>query len=103
MAFHPGPFDHALAAAAGDDRALEAQLRRGFIESVERQLDLMQRARCDANWRLAAQHLHAVAAGFHAEEIMHLADEAAQGAPGDPAATRKIADILDTIRDPRND
>jgi hypothetical protein len=34
---------------------------------------------------------------------MHLADEAAQGAPGDPAATRKIADILDTIRDPRND
>ena len=63
----------------------------------------MQRARCDANWRLAAQHLHAVAAGFHAEEIMDLADEAARGAPGDPAATRKIADILDTIRDPRND
>ena len=103
MAFHPGPFDHALAAAAGDDRALEEQLRSGFVESVERQLDLMQRARCDANWRLAAQHLHAVAAGFHAEEIMHLADEAGQGAPGDPAATRRIADILDTIRDPRAD
>ncbi len=103
MAFHPGPFDHALAAAAGDDRALEAQLRTGFVESVERQLDLMQRARCDANWRLAAQHLHAVAAGFHAEEIMHLADEAAQGAPGDPAALRKIAETVDAIRNPRDD
>ena len=97
MAFHPGPFDHALA-AAGDDRALETQLRAGFVDSVERQLDLMQRARCDANWRLAAQHLHAVAAGFHAEEIMALAEEAAHGAPGDPAAMRRIAEILNNIR-----
>jgi len=34
---------------------------------------------------------------------MHLADEAAQGAPGDPAALRKIADIVDAIRNPRDD
>ncbi|MCH2486624.1 MAG: Hpt domain-containing protein [Erythrobacter sp.] len=98
MAFHPGPFDRALAAAAGDDRDLEAQLRRGFVESVERQIDLMRRARCDANWRLAAQHLHAVAAGFHAEEIMDLADEAAKGVPGDPVALRNIAERVEAIR-----
>ena len=98
MAFHPGPFDHAVAAAAGNDRALEAQLRTGFVESVERQIDLMRRARCDANWRMAAQHLHAVAAGFHAEEIMQLADQAAMGVPGDPHAIREISDQLDVIR-----
>ena len=98
MAFHPGPFDHALAAAAGNDRALEAQLRAGFAESVERQLDLMERARCDANWRMAAQHLYAVAAGFHAEEIVRLADEASKGVPGDPVALREIAARVDAIR-----
>lgn len=100
MAFHPGPFDEALAAAAGDDRALQAQLRVGFVESVERQVDLMKRARCDANWRMAAEHLHAVAAGFHAEEIMRLAGQAAGGVPGDPSALRAIEGALETIRTP---
>ncbi len=71
MAFHPGPFDHAVAAAAGNDRALEAQLRTGFVESVERQIDLMRRG---------------------------LADQAAMGVPGDPHALREISDQLDVIR-----
>jgi hypothetical protein len=47
---------------------------------------------------MAAQHLHAVAAGFHAEEIMRLADQAAMGVPGDPHALREISDQLDVIR-----
>ena len=50
MAFQSGPFEAALAAAAGDDGALHGELRAGFLEGAERQLDLMHRARCDAHW-----------------------------------------------------
>jgi hypothetical protein len=52
MAYVAGTLDATLAAAAGDDPDLFAELRVAFIDSLTRQLDLLGRARCDGNWRL---------------------------------------------------
>jgi hypothetical protein len=54
-------------------------LRRG----ATRQLDLLGRARCDANWAIAAAR-PSIAASFGVAGLIVLADEALEGAPGDP-------------------
>lgn len=96
MAYDPGALNASLAAAVGSDPALMAELRAAFIESAARQLDLMGRARCDANWELASLRLKNLAGSFGAVGLMALADEALDGAPGDPVVLRKIdAAILD--------
>lgn len=90
MALHNNGLDATLAAAAGEDAALLAELRGVFGESVERQIDLLKRARCDGNWRMAAQRLKSLGASFHAPPLVTLADEALDGAPGDPVVVRKL-------------
>ena len=91
MVYDPGALNASLAAAVGRDLSLMAELRAAFVESAERQLDLMVRSRCDANWELAASRLKSLAASFGAVGLMALADEALDGAPGDPVVLRKIA------------
>ena len=66
MAFDPGALNASLAAAVGSDPALMAELKTAFVESVSRQLDLLGRARCDANWEIAAARLKSIAASFGA-------------------------------------
>lgn len=83
-------FDTTLAAAAGEDAALLAELRAGFLESLSHQIDLLSRARCDGNWHVAAQRLRRLGASFHASALQKLAEEAADSAPGDPAIIRKL-------------
>ena len=95
MAFDPGALNASLAAAVGSDPQLMAELKTAFIESVARQLDLLGRARCDANWGIAAARLKSVAASFGALGLIALADEAQDGAPGDPVVLRKIGAALD--------
>lgn len=95
MAFDPGALNASLAAAVGSDPALMAELKTAFVESVSRQLDLLSRARCDANWEIAAARLKSIAASFGALGLIALADEAQDGAPGDPVVLRKIAFALD--------
>jgi len=90
MAYDAGSFDATLAAAAGDDPELLAQLRAGFVESLAHQLDLLKRSRCDGNWEVAAQRLKGLGASFHAPELVRLADEALDGAPGEPSVVRKL-------------
>lgn len=90
MAFESGNFDATLAAAAGEDPALIAELRVAFAESVARQVDLLKRSRCDANWELAAQRLKGLAASFHADALILLAQEAVDAAPGEPTVVRRI-------------
>ena len=91
MAYDPGALNASLAAAVGSDSDLMAELRLAFIESAERQLDLMSRSRCDANWVIAASRLKSLAASFGAGGLGALADEALEGAPGDPVVLRKVA------------
>lgn len=90
MAYESGSFDAAIAAAAGDDAALRAELRRSFGESMTEQNDLLHRARCDGNWHLAAARLHRLALSFHFSQLADLANEALAGAPGDPVILRRI-------------
>lgn len=85
-----GAFDTALKAAAGDDAALIAELRASFVESAKRQLSLLSRSRCDANWQYTSWRLKGLAASFGATRLIELADEASDGAPGDPVVIRKL-------------
>lgn len=91
MAFDPGALNASLAAAVGADGELMAELKVAFVESIARQLDLLGRSRCDANWEIAAARLKSIAASFGARDLIALANEALEGAPGDPVVLRKIA------------
>ncbi len=95
MAYEAVEFDAALAAAAGDDATLYAELRAAFVESVTRQIDLLRRSRCDGNWQVAAMRLKGIAASFHAIPLIDLAEEALDAAPGEPAIVRRIQHFID--------
>ncbi len=90
MLFDNGTLDATLAAAAVEDPGLLAELRLAYADSVARQLDLLRRSRCDANWNIAALRLRGLATSFHAEELIKLADEALDSAPGEPVTLRRI-------------
>jgi HPt (histidine-containing phosphotransfer) domain-containing protein len=94
MAYLSGDLDATLAAAAGDDLSLLRELRTAFVESIERQIDLLHRSRCDGNWQVAAMRLKGLAASFHAEPLIALAEEALDGAPGDPVILRRLKAFL---------
>lgn len=94
MAYESGALDSTLAAAAGSDSELLSELRGVFVESAEKQLDLLKRSRCDGNWNVAAMRLKGLAASFHAEELLIAAENALASAPGEPAAIRDIETVL---------
>lgn len=95
MAYEAGALDATIAAAAGDDPALFTELRLAFTESLDRQIDLLRRSRCDGNWQVAAMRIKGLAASFNAEGLIDLAEEALQTAPGDPAIIRRLQIFLD--------
>ncbi|MFM7027417.1 MAG: Hpt domain-containing protein [Chakrabartia sp.] len=79
-----------LAAVAGHDPHLADELRTALLGGAAHYADLLKRARCDANWVVAAKRLSGLAASFSATELQAAADEALAGAPGDPVALRRI-------------
>lgn len=95
MVYEAGALDATLTAAAGEDLALFAELRLAFTESLARQVDLLRRARCDGNWQVAAMRLKGLAASFHAEQLILLAEEALESAPGEPGIVRRLQAFLD--------
>ena len=97
MAYDSGALNASLAAAVGNDTSLMSELRNAFVESVARQADLMGRARCDANWEFAASRLKSLAASFGAVGLLALADEALDGAPGDPVVLRKLRGAIEEL------
>jgi HPt (histidine-containing phosphotransfer) domain-containing protein len=97
MAFEAGALDATLAAAAGDDPLLLAELRGAFLESLATQVDLLRRSRCDGNWRVAALRLRGLATSFHAQPLILLAEEALESAPGEPTVVRRLQTYLDTL------
>lgn len=102
MSFDYGALDAALTAAVGDDQSLIAELRAAFLESVKRQVDLLHRSRCDANWEYAAWRLKGLAASFGATRVINLAEEAATGAPGDPTVLKKLERAVAAIENHRD-
>lgn len=97
MTLESGQFEAALTAAAGNDPALQLELRNAFLESALKQLDLLRRSRCDANWELAAIRLKGLSASFHAERLQQLSEEALTSAPGEPTVMRAISEHLTEI------
>ncbi len=93
MAYQAADFETFLTTAAGEDIELRAELRRSFVESLNNQVDLLQRARCDANWSVAAQRLRSLASSFHSAVLTSLAEQALDSAPGDPAIVRKLQEL----------
>jgi len=94
MVYESGALDATLAAAAGDNPELLIELRSVFIESAQKQFDLLKRSRCDGNWNVAAMRLKGLAASFHVEDLLLAAENALESAPGEPAAIRNIEDVL---------
>ena len=90
MTYETGSLDATLSAAAGNDPALLRELRDAFIQSVARQVDLLERSRCDGNWRIAAMRLKGLAASFHASELLGLAEAALVAAPSEPTVVRAL-------------
>ena len=97
MSFDSGPLDRYLNAAIGDDPAITMDLRNAFTGSARDLADLMRRARCDANWAVAALRLKGLAATFGIIPLIQLAEAAMAGAPGDPAILRDINRAIDDI------
>lgn len=95
MADESGNFDAHLAAAAGQDFGLLTELRACFVDSLAQHVELLGRARCDANWIMAALRLKGLGATFHSPELIQLAGEAVDGAPGDPVVLRKLGRFCD--------
>ncbi len=98
MAYEAGALDATLAAAAGEDAALFAELRDAFSDSLARQVDLLRRSRCDGNWQIAAMRLKGLAASFHADALLVLAEEALEAAPGEPTVIRRLQAFLDEFK-----
>ena len=98
MAFATFDLDATIAAAAGEDPALLGELRMVFAESLSRQIDLLRRARCDGNWKVAALRLKGLGASFHAPDLIRLADQALDGAPGEPGVIRDLERFAGEIR-----
>lgn len=97
MSIDYGAFDTALKAAAGDDAALANELCASFVDSAKRQISLLSRSRCDANWQYTSWRLKGLAASFGASQLIELADEASIGAPGDPVVIRKMEKAIAEI------
>lgn len=94
MVYDPGALRAALAAAVGDDPEMVAELRAAFLDSATRTADLLQRSRSDGNWHMAARRLQGLAASFGAVDLMQLAEQAAEGAPGDPVVVRRVHEAI---------
>lgn len=97
MSFDSGPLDRYLSAAFGDDPAMAMDLRRAFTDGARELSDLMRRARCDANWHVAAERLKSLSATFGIIPLIQLAEAAMDGVPGDPAVLRDINRTIDEI------
>lgn len=95
MSFDSGPLDRYLSSAFGGDPAMARDLRAAFAESARDLADLMRRARCDANWQVAAERLKSLSATFGVIPLIQLAEEAMAGVPGDPAMLRRINSAID--------
>jgi HPt (histidine-containing phosphotransfer) domain-containing protein len=94
MAFEGGNLNAALAAAVGDDQSLVHDLRRAFLESADRQLDLLARATDESGWQLALWRLKGLCGSFGVVHMIALADEAQETAPGDAKSLRRLRSAL---------
>lgn len=97
MSREGGNLDATLIAAVGDDPGLLRDLRRAFLESADRQIDLVERAADEAAWKAALWRLRGLCGSFGVVPMMRLAEEAEAVSAGDARALRRLRAALDRI------
>lgn len=97
MAFEGGTLNMALAAAVGDDAGLVRDLRRAFLESADRQIDMLSRALDDSSWHLALWRLKGLCGSFGVVHMIALIEEAQGSAPGDAKTLARIRAMLSVL------
>jgi hypothetical protein len=90
MAFDYRGLDWGIASALGDDTALLSELHHALVVDAKAAADLLQRSRCDANWRVAAQRLRGLALSFGSTRLVKAAEMALNLAPGDPSSLKAV-------------
>ncbi len=79
-----------LVAVSGSDDDLARELRSVLLGRAMTFADMLKDAHGEAEWALIARRLESLAASFCAHDLHRAAQAAAQGAPFDAAALRKI-------------
>ncbi len=97
MAFEGGNLNAALEAAVGDDVALIHDLRRAFMESADRQIDLLERATDESGWHLALHRLKGLCSSFGVVHMIALVDEAQTVATGDERLVQRLRSALSIL------
>ncbi len=98
MAYNPGALEATLAAVAGEQSSLIAELRDAFFESADMHLATMRAAAAQPVWDQAAQRLRSLAASFGLQRVMDAARDATAGPCGDAKALQRIERALAAIR-----
>lgn len=97
MAYDPGALEATLAAVAGAQPELIAELRAAYFESAEAILTTIRNASDDAGWTEAAARLRSLSASFGLRRVMDVAAEAAAAPCGDARALRRIERAIGAI------
>lgn len=97
MSVEGGNLYATLVAAVGEDPALLHDLRRAFIESADRQLDLLARATDESAWHLTLWRLKGLCGSFGVAHMIALVEEAERAAPGDARALRRLRSALTAL------
>jgi len=98
MAYDPAALDSALAAAVGDDPALQAELRGAFFTAAEAHIVRLENAQDAAGWADAARRLRSLATSFGALRIADVAAQAGRANLGDARTVARIRRALMAIR-----
>jgi len=97
MSFEGGSLSASLIAAVGDDPALLSELRRAFLESADRQLDMLSGAVDASAWQTALWRMKGLAGSFGAVSVIALVEEAEKLAPGDAKILRRLRSALSLL------
>jgi len=97
MSYEAGNLDMALTAVVGDDPLLIHDLRRAFLESADRQIDMASRARDEAAWKQALWRLRGLSGSFGILPMIALAEEAEHARPGDAKMLKRLRAVLEEL------
>ena len=98
MAYDPGALEATLAAVAGEQTTLIAELRDAFFDSADGHVAAMKTATAQAVWDQAALRLRSLAASFGLQRMIDAARDATSAPCGDAKAMQRIERALAALR-----
>lgn len=98
MAYDPGALEATLAAVAGDQSSLIAELRDAFFDSADAHIVALKAATEQPDWEHAALRLRSLAASFGLQRVMDAARDAATVSFGNAKALQRIERALAALR-----